>query len=125
MSNTSLESRKILVVEDELLIATNIEQVLSGAGADVHIANTAKAAHEALSAIHFDAAVLDVHLDDERSYDVADALRERETPFLFLSGFLTIRSGYEHLPFVAKPFSAKQVLSVVEGLFAPEQAQGS
>jgi DNA-binding response OmpR family regulator len=116
LSVTSLEKRQILVVEDEPLIAAHVEDLLSQAGAKVQVASTANEAQNALRTSHFDAAVLDIHLEDERSYELADALLSQGTPFLFLSGYLTIRAGYEHLPFIAKPFSADRVLAAVEGL---------
>jgi DNA-binding response OmpR family regulator len=118
MPKTSLAGRKILVVEDDRLIATHVEELLSEAGANVQVASTTNEAKEALGATRFDAAVLDVHLENERSYELADALLSQGTPFLFLSGYLTIRAGYQHLPFIPKPFSPEKVLSAVEGLFA-------
>jgi DNA-binding response OmpR family regulator len=125
LSKTSLEGRKILVVEDEPLIAAHVQDLLSKAGANVQVASTANVAQDALRATRFDAAVLDVHLENERSYELADALLSQGTPFLFLSGYLTIRAGYEHLPFMPKPFSPEKVLSAVEGLIAPRKLGGS
>lgn len=122
MSTTSLRGRQILVVDDELLIAANLEKMLSEAGASVQLASSAGDARAAIESTRFDAAVLDVHLDNERSYEVADALNDQGVPFVFLSGFLTIRSGYEKRPFVPKPFSSEQVISALEALFVEDQA---
>lgn len=125
MTNASIEGRQILVVDDEPLIATHVADMLSKAGAKVQVAHTATEAQQALSATHFDAAVLDVHLADERSYELADALLSQGTPFLFLSGYLTIRAGYQHLPFIPKPFSPEKVLSAVEDLIAQGKSKAS
>ncbi len=87
-------SANILVIEDEFLVAMQIETVLREAGWAVTgpagtLANAVKLARSAAC----DGAVLDVNLRGERVDEVAAILSERGIPFLFISGY-----GREHLP---------------------------
>ena len=110
----------ILVVEDEFLVAMQIEAVLRGAGWGVigPAGTLAKAVSMAQTAT-CDGAVLDVNLRGERVDDVAKILSGRGIPFVFASGY-----GRENLPaafrdsvaFLAKPFSDQTLLQAVRGL---------
>src|SRR6266702_6803164 len=99
--------RRILVVEDEFLLAAHIGSILEDDGLEVigpvgTLAEALKLAQdEAL-----DGALLDVNLDGGRVDDVVDILARRHVPFLFVSGY-----GREVLPknfsdaiLVSKPF---------------------
>ena len=110
----------ILVVEDEFLVAMQIEAVLRGAGWSVigPAGTFAKAVSIAQTAT-CDGAVLDVNLRGERVDDVAKILSGRGIPFVFASGY-----GRENLPaafrdsvaFLAKPFSDQKLLQAVRDL---------
>ena len=83
-----LEGIRVLVVEDEFLVATLIEDMLMAAGCIV--AGPIPRLSEALDAVDrgtFDAAVLDVNLAGDRIYPVADALSRRNVPFVFVTGY--------------------------------------
>jgi DNA-binding NtrC family response regulator len=113
MTDSSIAGRCILIVEDEAFIALNLETILSEAGAEFVHAKTAAEAMTQLGKRQFDAAILDVHLADGSSYKVADELRRQGTPFVFQSGYLTIREGYADIPFLEKPFTAEGVKDAV------------
>jgi len=87
-SHQPLAGRRILVVEDEFLIAMEIQRWLHAAGAEV--VGPVPTVSEALSLIdggHLDAAVLDVNLGDgDTSYPVADRLAVLGIPHLFATG---------------------------------------
>ncbi len=94
MSGKRLDGCRIVIVEDELLIAMALEEILLDAGAT--IVGMAGCVADALALIEredFDAAVLDGRLDDERVTAIADALEAGAKPFIFHSGY-----GPEHLP---------------------------
>src|ERR1041384_7652891 len=79
---------RILVVEDEVLLAMNIEDMLLESGYEV--AGIASRLTPALALAReglFDAAMLDVNLAGEPSFPVADLLAERGIPFLFATGY--------------------------------------
>lgn len=99
----------ILVVEDEPFVSDHLEAILKDAGATTTACQTAAGALATLAASRFDTAILDVHLADDSSYAIADALRTAGTPFVFLSGYLTIREGYADIPFLEKPFTPETV----------------
>ena len=96
----------ILVVEDEILIALDIGQILADAGFD--IVGPARSAAQALDLISRDgceAAVLDVNLGCETSERVALALKERGLPFVALSGYSREQhpAAFSGAPALTKP----------------------
>ena len=105
---TQAPHRRVLIVEDELLIAMLVEQMLDDLG---HVAvGPALTVEEALSLIdreQFDCAVLDMNLGHGiSSAPVAEALRAKGVPFLFASGYGST-GAVENLsdaPILNKPF---------------------
>jgi CheY-like chemotaxis protein len=86
---TDLTDRKILIVEDEFIIALDLASTFERCGAVViGPATTLSAALELANASpHIDAAVLDVRLQDDLVFPVADALRRRSIPYVFTTGY--------------------------------------
>lgn len=87
-SNTHpLAGEKLLVVEDEILIALDIEATLVDAGADVvGLFTTIREASSFVPHGGYTAAVLDIRVGTETSYDIALHLHRRHIPFVFCSG---------------------------------------
>jgi CheY-like chemotaxis protein len=80
--------RRILVVEDEALVALQLEDMLAELGHDV--AASCARLEEAVAmarTVACDAAVLDINLSGENSFPVAEALKDRGVPFLFATGY--------------------------------------
>lgn len=87
-ANSGLAGRRILVVEDEPLVAMLQEDMLTDAGCEV--LGPAATVAEALALIaegRVDGAILDVNLGFEPVYPVAVALEALGTPFVFVSGY--------------------------------------
>jgi CheY-like chemotaxis protein len=79
---------RILLVEDEALLAAKTKATLADAGKVVAaMASSLKEAQLAASNADVDVAVLDVNLGGELSFPVADLLRERGLPFVFTTGY--------------------------------------
>ncbi len=80
--------KKVLVVEDELLVSMMIADMLTDLGHDVigTAANLASAVQKS-SSLPVDFAILDVNLNGELSYPAADALVARGIPFVFATGY--------------------------------------
>jgi CheY-like chemotaxis protein len=98
---------RILVVEDEMLVAMNIEEMLLDLGHEVAgLAGRVAPALALAQEGRFDAAMLDVNLAGEPSFAVADLLIERGIPFLFATGYAPsgIEERYRGFPVLQKPF---------------------
>ena len=103
MPERSLSCCRVLLVEDEFCMA--LEEMLVDLGCEA--AATAGRLDEALSLArtgNFDATVLDVNLDGEKTYPVADVLMVRGVPFLFSTGHDALPTGYDLRPRLQKPF---------------------
>lgn len=101
---------KVLIVEDEGLVALMIEDMLQDLGCEiVALASRLKEAREIAAIASIDLAVLDVNLAGERSFPVAEILRDRGVPFMFSTGYGTagLPAEFSKCPVLSKPFSAK------------------
>jgi len=111
-----LGGKRVLVVEDEPLVALDIVAALEGAGADVvGSAGTAKEALHIIDNTLLDAALLDANLRGHPVGEIAAALAARNVPFLFVTGY-----GRESLPqafaktaVLSKPFRQEQLIAAV------------
>ncbi|MBM0103103.1 hypothetical protein JM946_00015 [Steroidobacter sp. S1-65] len=108
---------KLLIVEDEWLIASETAlQIVDAGWQVVGPSATVAIALKLIEVAAIDGAVLDIHLrDGERSLGIAAALRERDIPFLFASGHAAKeqRPGFEDVPVLAKPYSSSQLVAAV------------
>lgn len=112
-------SRSILIVEDESLIAMMLEDFLDSLGHAV--AGTEDSVSGALAQAEaggFDAAILDVHLQGEACWVVADALADRGIPFLIATGGHTEPPPARHaaVPMLAKPFTLAGVEQALQAI---------
>ena len=105
---TLLIGRRVLLVEDESLVAMLAEDMLVDLGCEVVVAMRLDKALAQVRTTSFDLAVLDVNLGDARSYPVADLLFERSTPFLFATGYgrQGLEDAYKAVPVLQKPYQA-------------------
>jgi DNA-binding NtrC family response regulator len=108
MDSSPLRDRRILVVEDEYLIAMSLTDALENAGSVVvgPVPSVDKAMKTIDSESHIDAAVVDVNLGGELAYAVADMLIARKIPFVFTSGYEdnVLRSRYSQVKNCPKPY---------------------
>jgi CheY-like chemotaxis protein len=121
----ALEGIRVLVVEDEFLVAMLIEDMLTSAGCVV--AGPIPRLSDALDAVDrgtYDAAVLDVNLGGDRVYPVADALSRRNVPFVFITGYGTsgLPGEYAERPRLGKPFKMADLLGMLSSVVAPPSA---
>ena len=110
MRNALAETR-VLVVEDEALVALMVEDMLSDLGCVVvDVAGTLERGLSIVSDpdVALDAAVLDVNLGGEKVYPVADALAAKGVPFVFATGYgvAGISPRFSHVPALAKPYDS-------------------
>ncbi len=99
---------RVLVVEDESMIAMLIEDSLCELGHEVAaIASRIQEALDIARRGQFDIAIVDINLDGEPSYPVADILVERNVPFIFATGYGSKgldTTRYSNIPLLTKPF---------------------
>jgi len=122
MPRRKLKGRRVLLVEDELIVATDIEHCLEEAGA--LMVGPAWRLGEALELVsdlreQMDAAILDVDLHGQDVFPVADVLKARGIPFLFHTGHGT-RAGldkrYPGAVVCPKPVFSDHLVAAVAGL---------
>ena len=113
----ALQGVKVLVVEDEYLVATLMEDMLASAGCIVAgpIPRLAQAL-DAASKEACDVAVLDVNLAGERVYPVADILAQRNVPFVFVTGYGVLPGEYANRPRLCKPFKMADLLNTLSDI---------
>lgn len=113
-----LFGRRILVVEDDFLIAEEVRHDLEQAGAVV--VGPAPSVEKALRLLDVDpaieAAVLDVNLNGEQSFPVAARLRAAAIPFLFATGYnpADLPAEWRQAPVVTKPLEIAHVARLLE-----------
>jgi CheY-like chemotaxis protein len=113
-----LAGRRILVVEDELMIAMLVEDMLLELGCSVvgPVHALAEALDLARSESGLDAALLDVNLAGQPVFPVADALREKGVPAIFSTGYgdAGLRDVDRGAPVLQKPFRAGDLARALE-----------
>ncbi|WP_206659596.1 response regulator [Hansschlegelia zhihuaiae] len=119
MTEQGLSGLRILLVEDEAMIAMLVEDMLTDSGATV--VGPAGGVAEALGVIsseQIDGALLDVNLGGEQSFEVADALAKRSIPFVFVTGYGggAVRDRYPDAPTLQKPFVTSDLERALSGL---------
>jgi CheY-like chemotaxis protein len=110
---------RILIVEDEMLVAMNIEDMLLDLGHEVAgIASRLAPAVALAKEAEIDAAVLDVNLAGETSFPVAEVLDGRGIPFLFATGYglQGIEERYRSRTVIQKPFRMNDLGQALETL---------
>ena len=129
MSRSRLAGLRLLVVEDEALVAMLIEDTLLALGcAVVGPAGNVAQALELVEHEPIDLALLDVNLGGgERSYAVAEALAVREIPFLFVTGYgdKGVDRRYRRAPVLQKPFDPDQLERVVAATIGRPDRSGA
>jgi CheY-like chemotaxis protein len=104
--------RRVLVVEDEMMVAMLVEDMLTDLGHQVvgpamRLEQALPLAREA----EIDFAVLDINLGGEQSFPIADVLRERGIPFIFATGYGSkgLNEAYRGSPTLKKRFELRNL----------------
>ena len=122
--NPQLKDLRVLVVEDEALIALQLEDMLMELGcAVIGPASRVGRALELLDGEPVEAAVLDLNIAGELVYPVADELRSRGLPYIFVTGYGTsgLSEPYRSRPILEKPFARRELLRAMLDTLQREQ----
>jgi DNA-binding response OmpR family regulator len=115
-----LDGMRILVLEDEFLIAMDVEQLCRDHGArDVTIFRSLEGLDPSAVAGH-DAAIIDVMLDGTSTLDFARNLHARGMPFVFASGYADseeISRSFPGVTLVGKPYSGDDLIAAVASAY--------
>jgi DNA-binding response OmpR family regulator len=118
MNDTPRQLRSALVVEDEVLVALYVEDLLIELGYEVvAVVHRFERGLSAARDGKFDFAVLDLNLDGKASYPIADALKERGIPFLFATGYDSLGNvDHRDAVRIQKPFRASDLAHAIARL---------
>ena len=121
---TVLSGKRVLVVEDEALVAAMVEDILADLGAVlVATATNIDRATELAQSETIDVAVLDVNVRGRRVDPVADILRQRGIPFVFATGYGATMSAASRDVVIDKPYTpAKLAEALARALGLPAGA---
>ncbi|EJC80933.1 bacteriophytochrome (light-regulated signal transduction histidine kinase) [Rhizobium leguminosarum bv. trifolii WSM2297] len=115
---------KVLLVENNLIIAMDGEDILRRLGADVATAPSVIEAMQILAGQSFDLALLDVNLGDETSFGIADRLAAEGVPFVFATGYgegIAQANSHSDAPVLQKPYTMEGVTDTPARLPLPKR----
>ena len=108
-----LDGCRVLIVEDEYFLASDLEEALKSRGASI-VGPFADfdAAYRRAARDHFDVAIIDVNLHDQTAYPIADELIRQHVPFIFCTGYGAdvIPERFAGVQLFQKPFDAKELV---------------
>jgi CheY-like chemotaxis protein len=113
--------KRVLIVEDEVLIAMLLEELMERTGYEVvAVSSHLEEALELADTLTIDFAMLDINLNGKESFPVAEILRGRGIPFLFATGYgdSALASDFADVIVVEKPFNRDALRQALEKLSA-------
>lgn len=121
MSDLPLDGLRILLMEDEALIALDLEQLCRDSGADdvIVIRNLEEASQ--IDADPFHAAILDVMLSGNPTVEFARTLTRQGVPFVFATGYSDreeLFSEFPGTPVIGKPYVGSELVEALAGAIA-------
>ena len=118
-----LSSRRVLIVEDEILILMMIEDMLTDLGCkSIAIASKIDQAITLIDGQVFDTAMVDLNLNGMESYPIADALAAHDVPYFFSTGnsATNVKDGYRDQDVLKKPFTFEQLSNMLSRSLLPQ-----
>lgn len=127
MDDKLLSGKRVLIVEDEMLVLMAIEDMLADLGCTaISVAGNVEKALALIATERFDLATLDVNLNGERSYPAAKALTAAGVPFAFATGYGEhgVDEGYGGQLVLKKPYSSRDLTDVFIALLDQSPPSG-
>jgi len=127
MVSSSLAGARVLLVEDETMIAMDVEELCRDHGAaDVVIVSRLDDA-ERTELAGFDGAIVDLKLRDEPTIGIAQRLAEARVPFIFATGYVTapeIGEAFPDVPVIAKPYDGNALIATLANVMRRKSRPG-
>jgi DNA-binding NarL/FixJ family response regulator len=129
LSEKPLQGMRVLVMEDEYLIAMDVEQLCRDHGAeDVIILRKLEELGGNPIATHgFDAAIIDIRLGGETTLDFARQLTEQRVPFIIATGYSeseTLLETFPDVTVVGKPYAGDALIEAIRGAIERQRESG-
>jgi DNA-binding response OmpR family regulator len=123
LADRALEGLRVLLLEDEFLIALDVEQICHDEGcAEVQTYRDITEIDDAfLDSNSFDIAIVDVMIGDGMTLSLAQALQDRGLPFIFATGLSRDEDSFQDfpdVPLVTKPYTSDQLVSAMRSAMA-------
>lgn len=114
-----LSNLRILLVEDEMMLAMLMEDWLETLDCEVTATGRLQKALDHARDEAFDGALLDVNLAGEECYPLAESLDEQHVPFILMTGYTPdmLRADFAGRPMVSKPFQLEAVEQLMSEVF--------
>jgi len=126
LATNALSGLHVLVLEDEFLIAMDVEQICRDHGAEeVLIKRAVEELGDAIWNDDFDVAIIDLMLAGQSTLPFARQLQDRGVPFIFASGYTdsdALRREFPTAPLVGKPYSEAAIIAEIAA--AIERSRG-
>jgi len=122
---SGLHGKRILLIEDEPLVAMDLEATLNGVGfVVVGPAGTIEDAKRLVAEADYDIALVDVNLAGRPVDELAATLTQRGIPFAFVTGYgrEALPRGFQEAVVVGKPFSQGELIAAVAALLCPDDS---
>lgn len=118
------QPNRVLIVEDEMLIALMLKDMLTETGLTVEaIAKDFNSGLEFAQKSDVDLAILDINLNGKEAYPIAEILRKRGIPFIFSTGYgeSSIKPDFDHVTCIMKPFQQDMLIDAIEGVLSKNE----
>ena len=112
-----LTDKKILIVEDEAMIAFDLEDVVASRGAKAAVCLDLESALDKAEACEFDVAILDYNLGGQTVLPLADRLQRKGVPFVFntaMAEFESLSARYKGAKVCRKPVNEAELVFMLE-----------
>ena len=122
MTEGQTQVRRVLIIEDEMLIALMLQDMLEDVGLTVEaIANSLASGLEVAARADVQLAILDVNLNGEEAYPIAELLRGRGIPFIFSTGYGAgnLRADFASVPQLVKPYQQDSLRAAIDAALHP------
>ena len=121
MTAGSDPARRVLIVEDEMLIALMLQDMLQDSGHFVEgVATSLQIGLDLAIKANAELAILDINLNGEECYPIVEILQQRGIPFVFSTGYGsgTVRPEFDAVPKLVKPYEQDLLVTAIRAAFA-------